>query len=103
MRWRISRENCSSPGSPHSVPANRRASNLPHVGSGKDVANYGPAYISQTEVAPAIAVSELLVVQAELVEDGRVQIVDVHTVFDCFKSEIVCAAVCHSALESTAG
>src|SRR5258706_6200548 len=71
--------------------------------SDKNVLNDGATYICQPEVTPAVSVSKLLVIQAELVEYRRVQIVDMDAVLHRFKSEVVRAAVRHSAAESTAG
>jgi hypothetical protein len=59
--------------------------------------------IGEPKIAAAVAVRELLVVQAELVQDRRVQVVDMDTVFDRVHAELIGRAVHHAALDAAAG
>ena len=52
--------------------------------------------VGQAEVPAAVAVDQLFVVQAEEVQDGGVEIVDVDSVFDGLETKIVRAPVGHS-------
>src|SRR5207247_808732 len=54
--------------------------------------------VRQPKVATGISIGELLVVEAEQVQNGRVQIVDVYFVLDRFEPEFIrrainCAAI----------
>ena len=49
--------------------------------------------VGQAEVAAGVAVGELLVVEAEQVQDRRVQVVDVDLVLDRLEAELVGRAV----------
>lgn len=55
----------------------------------QNVVNDAAFDVGEAEVATAVRVRQLFVVQAELVEDGGVQIVDVDFVFDGGESEVV--------------
>jgi hypothetical protein len=60
-------------------------------------------HIRQPEVAPAIAIGQLRVIEAEQVQYGRMQIVHVRLVFDRLKAEIVRGAVGYPAFNAPAG
>lgn len=45
--------------------------------------------ISESIVASAVAIGQLLVVEAHEVQDGGVQVMDVDSVFDCSETELV--------------
>ena len=62
-----------------------------------------PADVRQAEVAAAVAIGELGVVDAEQVQHGRVQVVDVHRLLDRLEAEVVGRAVDRSALDAAAG
>src|SRR5262245_48152898 len=62
-----------------------------------------PMHIGQPEVAAAVAEGELLVVEADEVEDGGVEVVDVDAVFDGLVAEFVGGAVDVAALDAAAG
>ena len=53
-----------------------------------------PRHVGQPEVAAVEAIGELGVVEAEQVQDGRVQVVDADAVFDGLVAEVV--ACCRS-------
>ena len=50
-------------------------------------------HVGQAEVAAAVAVGEAGMVQAHQVQDGGVQVVDVHAVFDGVEAELVGRAI----------
>ena len=50
--------------------------------SGNDILHDMPMHVGEAVVAAVEAVGELLVIEAELVEDGRVQVVHVDLVLD---------------------
>src|SRR4051794_14283811 len=58
--------------------------------------------IGQTEVAARIEVRELLVIEAEQVQHGRVQIVNVHTVLHCVVADLIGVAIGETALHTAA-
>src|SRR6185369_14000926 len=62
-----------------------------------------PAYISQPIVAALEAVGQLEVVQAEQVENRRVQIVDVNFFLDRVKTEFVGRAQDNAGFDAAAG
>ena len=55
-----------------------------------------PVDVGQAEVAAAVAVRQLLVVEAHQVQDRRVQVVDVDAVLDRVEAELVGRAVDHA-------
>lgn len=55
------------------------------------------------EVAALESRGELGVIEAELVEDGRVEVMDVDFVFDCVEAEVVGLAVVDTAFDAAAG
>src|SRR5439155_3094298 len=64
---------------------------------------YRPVDIGQSEVPAAVAEGELLVVHAHEVQEGGVQVVDVHLILDGIEAELVGGAVGESALDAAAG
>ncbi len=70
--------------------------------SGDDLLRHDSGHVGQTEIAPAIAISQPLVIEAEQMEDGRVEIVDVHAVFDGVVGDVVRGAVNELSLEAAA-
>ena len=54
-------------------------------------------------VPASVAVGQALVVDAEQVQEGRVQIVDVHAVFHRLESEFITLSVAESAFHTGAG
>ena len=62
-------------------------------GSGQDLADDAAVDVGQAEVAAGVAVGELLVVEAEQVQDRGVQVVDVDLVLDGLEAELVGRAV----------
>ena len=59
--------------------------------------------VGEAEVAALESRGELGVIEAELVEDGRVEVVDVDFVLDCVKAEVVGLAVVDTAFDAAAG
>lgn len=62
--------------------------------SGDDVMGDIAVNVGQTEVAAAEAVDEFLVIQAEQVQHGGVQIVEMDFACDGFVTEVIRGAVC---------
>ena len=60
-------------------------------------------HIGQAEVAAGMAEGELLVVEAEQVKHGRVQIMDVHLLVHCAKTKFICRAMHVTAARAAAG
>ena len=60
-------------------------------------------HVGQAEVAAGVAVGELLVVEAQQVQDRGVQVVDVDRVLDGLEAELVGRAVDVAALDAAAG
>ena len=67
------------------------------------VVNDASMNVGQAEVAAGVAVGELLVVEAEQVQDRGVQVVDVDRVLDGLEAELVGRAVDVAALDAAAG
>src|SRR5205814_8009346 len=57
--------------------------------SGDDVAHHFAVHVGQPEVAAAITVGELFVIEAQEIENGGVQVVDVDAVFDGVHAEFI--------------
>src|SRR5581483_1447665 len=74
----------------------------PLTRSGQNVFDYHPRHIRQPKVSARVAVGELLVIDTQQIENGRVQIVDGDTILDGFESELIGAAVYQAALGATA-
>src|SRR5437867_2506334 len=61
-----------------------------------DVADDGAGNVRQTEIASTIAVGQLRVIDAQQMQDRRVQIVDVDRLVDRLESKVVRRAVDHA-------
>ena len=59
--------------------------------------------VGEAEVAAGVAVSEFFVVEAEQVQNGGVEVVDVDYFFDGFEAEFVGGAVDVAAFDAAAG
>jgi hypothetical protein len=70
--------------------------------SGQERCDNLAANVGQPEVAPEMAVRQPLVVQAEAVEDGGLQIVDMHAILHNLQAEFVRLADDLSAFDATA-
>src|SRR5438105_1986424 len=68
-----------------------------------DVVDDGARDVREPEVAAAVPVRQLRVIDAEQVEDGRVQIVHVNRFLDGLEPEVVRRAVNRAAFHATAG
>src|SRR5438046_6013113 len=75
----------------------------PRPRSRKNLVQYAAVNIGQAEIAPGIPIGELLVIEAEQVQDGRVQIVHVNLVLDRLETEFVRRAINRAAFHSPAG
>src|ERR1043166_4084999 len=60
-------------------------------------------YVRQAEIPALEAVGELLVIETEQVQNGRVQVVDVYSVFSDVKTEFVGFTDGHSGFDAAAG
>ena len=58
--------------------------------------------VSQPEIAAGIAISQLLVIEAQSVQNRRVQIVDAGAVFDRLETELVGGSVLGSPFDASA-
>src|SRR3954466_15242797 len=72
-------------------------------GSGDDVVDYGTGHVGEAEIAAAVAIGQLRVIDAEQVENRRVEIVDVHRLVNSLEAEVVGGAVDHSTLDAAPG
>src|SRR3954462_4707420 len=68
-------------------------------GSGDDVVDHGTGHVGEAEIAAAVAIGQLRVIDAEQVEDRRVEIVNVHRLVDRLEAEVVGGAVTHPPLD----
>src|SRR4030095_15221610 len=68
-----------------------------------DFSHHAAVHIGQAEIAAAVAVGEPFVVEAHEVQDGRVQVVDVHAVLDRGIAHLVGGAVQGPAFATAAG
>ena len=71
--------------------------------STQDVANDGAVDVGEAVVAAAVTVGEAFVIEAQAVEEGRVEVVDVDGVLDGFGAVVVGASVGEAALDSASG
>src|SRR6186713_1291289 len=71
--------------------------------SSQDVLDDVSGDVGQPEVAAAVAEGEPRVVQAEEVQDGGVQVVDVDAVLDGLEAELVGLAVTNAPFDAAAG
>src|SRR4030095_2815091 len=68
-----------------------------------DLFRHDSGHVGQAEIAPAITICQTLVIESEQVKYGRVEIVDVHAVFDGVVADVVGGAVNESRFHSAAG
>ena len=57
-------------------------------------------HVGQSEIAPLESVGQLLVVDAEQMQDGRVQVVNVHAVLDDGVADVVRLTIRHACLDA---
>src|SRR4030095_16856630 len=69
----------------------------------QDLSHHFPVDVGEAVIAAAISVSELFVIEAHEMEDGRVQVVDVALVLHGLPAEVVSGAEGHAAADATAG
>src|SRR5207253_1390871 len=74
-----------------------------HTSLRQDVLHYPPMDVRQPEVASGVAEGQALVVEAEEVQDGGLQVMDVDRVIDDVEAEVVGGTVGESALDAAAG
>src|SRR6266545_7729924 len=63
-----------------------------YITSGQQLIDYQSVNVRQPKIAPLEAISQLLVIESEKLQDRRVQVVDVYAVFDSVEAELVGAA-----------
>src|SRR5262249_41249218 len=81
-----------------------RVGSLTYEGaSGHDVLYDVALDVGEAEVAPGVAEGQLLVVEAEQVQDGGVPVVDVYLALDGLVAVLVGGAVAVAALDAAAG
>src|ERR1700733_6254672 len=68
-----------------------------------DVMDHLAGRIGKPEVAPAVSIGQLQMVDAEQIENGGGQVVHVNRLLNGLVSEVVGGAVCHAALDSATG
>src|SRR4051794_34977626 len=71
--------------------------------SSQDLVDDGPGDIRETEVTALVFVRQLLVIESEAMQEGSVQIVDMHLIVDDAHTELICGAVSQSAFDTAAG
>src|SRR5690606_28029516 len=74
-----------------------------HRCSGHDLFYHMPMHIGEPEIATGMAVGEALVIEAEQMQDGGMEIVDVHGVDHRFIAVVVGLAVGVAAFHAAAG
>ena len=84
-------------------PADRPSGVSLPIGSGEDRFDDLARHVGQAEVAAVVAVGQLLVVEAEQVQDRGVQVVDADAVDDRLVADLVGLAVVDAALDAAAG
>ena len=72
------------------------------VALGQNIADHLATHIGQAVVAAAIAVGQAFVIEAHLIQDGGVQIVDVHAFLFGTEAELIGSAVGHAAAKPAA-
>src|SRR5579863_797438 len=68
-----------------------------------DVANHITRNIGQPEVAATVTVRKLCMVDSQQIENGGVNVVDMHRLVDHLPAEIIRRTVGHSALDPATG
>ena len=71
--------------------------------SGDDLVDYFARHVCQSEATTVVLVSQFFMIQAEQVQDGGVQIVEVNFVFSRLESDFVLRAVVDAAFNTAAG
>ena len=69
----------------------------------KDFPHHLAVYVRQAEGAALERVGEVLVVEAEQVQDGGLQVVNVNAPADAGVADLIGLAVCHSGFDAAAG
>ena len=69
----------------------------------QDLLHHIAVHVGEAEVAAGVAVGEAFVVEAEEVEHRRVEVVDVHDVFDGAEAEFIGGTVDVAAARAAAG
>src|SRR2546423_139921 len=80
-----------------------RPGGLPHTWSCQDLVGHFAGYVGEAEIAAAVVVSELLVIEAQEVEDGRVEVVYMHAVSDRVIADFVGGSVDEAGFDAAAG
>jgi len=73
------------------------------VGLGQDVVHYGSGDIGKAEITAAIPVGQFRVIDAEGVENGRMEVMNVNRILNSLEPKLVGVAVRRAAFYATAG
>src|SRR5438876_2497579 len=68
----------------------------------KNVLHHTPMHVGEPKIAASIAVGEALVIEAEEVEYGCVQIVHMHRMLSDIDAELIRTAISHSTFDAAA-
>jgi hypothetical protein len=71
--------------------------------SRQHVSYYFAVYVGQAEIAAGVSVGEAGVIEAEQVQEGGMEVVDVDRFFDGAVAELIGGAISHAAFDSAAG
>src|SRR5262245_11106281 len=69
----------------------------------QNLLHHSSVNVGEAKIPSSVAVGELFVVEAEQMQEGRVQIMNVNWIFDCFESEFVRSAVNRAAFDAATG
>src|SRR5437763_690927 len=86
-----------------SAPATRQGYPASTSWSGEEFLHDATGYVGEAEVAALEAIGQLGVVEAQEVEEGRVQVVDVDLVLDRLEAEVVAGTQGDAGLDAAAG
>ena len=69
----------------------------------QNVLDYLSVYVGQAEVSPRVSVRQAFVVQAHEVQDGRMEVVDVGSIFDGSQPKYIGSAIAETGFDSATG
>ena len=67
----------------------RRGVHASGTGSGDDFTDHFPMHVRQSIVATAVTIRESFVIESHQMKNGRVQIMDMHTVFHSRQTKLI--------------
>ena len=71
--------------------------------SGDDLFDHSAVHIGQPKISTAVAVGQFFVIQTHQMQDGGVQVVNMHFVFDSGETEFIRCTVSHAPLDASTG